>query len=624
MVEGFLGGLNQGQARVFIEHLDARRFPETTDRSQFIAFLTAKYHDLPIAVLVACDDAALDFWLEQRDALFPGRPIVFCGVNDFTPARIAGVADITGVGESPDVLGTLELALTLVPGARTVLAFGSDASVTGRANLERFRRAVLALERRVRPVEILNTGLEAAASAVACAPADAVVLRLSPLADVQGDAVALGHDAKALADVSPVPLFGLWDFDLGSGVVGGRVLRSDRQGAAAAAIVAEILAGRPATAIAVADVTAETVLDFNALEHFGLPLDRVPKGATIENAPASLYERHKGLFWAGAAALAASAPGVLVLAWMLAARRRTEAQLAESERRYRELVECANSLILRFDATGRLVFVNDYAERLLGYTRAEMLAGQAVFWPATPPDLSSLLARAMSSPESLAEGRSENQVTSKDGRRMYLHWDNRPLFDAAGKAEGWLAVGSDITARRLAEEALAARALAEEELAIFGRELLGDAPDAVDRALTRLLTAFSLGRAAWFANVEDERLGLCCRLSGEACVAGLSLRRGHPGLELVPYSLDGFQWADRLAAGEILAGPVEEFSEPLQDVMAVFGLTAVLAAPVTRCGVWIGFVTVGEVRAPRRFTRQEQALLSTAASLLSAHLSRER
>ena len=230
----------------------------------------------------------------------------------------------------------------------------------------------------------------------------------------------------------------------------------------------------------------------------------------------------------------------------------------------------------------------------------------------------------MASPESLAQGQSENEVTSKDGRRMYLQWDNRPLLGQDGRAEGWLAVGSDITARRLAEEALAARALAEEELAIFGRELLGDAPDAVDRALTRLLTAFSLGRAAWFANVEDERLGLCCRLSGEACVAGLSLRRGHPGLELVPYSLDGFQWADRLAAGEILAGPVEEFPEPLQDVMAVFGLTAVLAAPVTRCGVWIGFVAVGEVRAPRRFTRQEQALLSTAASLLSAHLSRER
>ena len=624
-IDGFMEGLAPGQVRVFVEHLDARRFPETTDQSQFAAYLGAKYRNVPLAVLVACDDAALDFWLQQRPALFPGLPLVFCGINDFTPARIAGSANVTGVGESPDVVGTLELALALVPGARTVLAFGSDGSVTARANMERFRRAAAALERRVRPVEILNTSLEGAAAALASAPTDAVALRLTPLAsDEAQNLVQLGQDTLDLAQVSSVPLFGLWDFDLGHGTVGGRVLRGARQGRAAAAIVGQILAGRPAGDIPVEDIPAETVVDYNGMQRFGLSMERVPAEATIINEPATVYEQHKGLLWAGGAALAVFVPGACVLGWLLAARRRTEARLLESERRYRELVESANSLILRFDAAGRLLFVNEYAERLLGYSRAELLAGKAVFWPAAPPDLSSLLARAMAAPQSLSGGDSENEITSKDGRRVYLHWDNQPLFDASGKAEGWLAVGSDITARRLAEEALAARALAEEELSIFGRELLADAPDAVDRALTRLLTAFSLGRAAWFENIEDETHGLCCRLAGEACVAGLPLRRGQSDVALVPYSIDGFQWADRLAAGECIAGVVDEFPESLQDVLRVFDLTAVLAAPVTCRNAWAGFIAVGEVRTRRTFTRQEQSLLSTAASLLSAHLSRGR
>ncbi|KHK00650.1 ABC transporter substrate binding protein [Desulfovibrio sp. TomC] len=624
-IDGFESGLTQGEARVYVEHLDARRFPETADQSQFAAYLAAKYHKTPVAVLVACDDAALDFWLGQRAKLFPDRPLVFCGVNDFNLARLAGQDNITGVSESPDVVGTLELALALVPGARIVLAFGSDGSVTARANMERFRRATVALERRVRPVEILNASLESAAAALASAPTDAVAVRLTPLASGEyADFVRLGNDITELARVSSIPMFSLWDFDLGYGTVGGRVVRGFAQGRTAAGQVAEILAGRPARDIPVQDVPSEAVVDFQAMARFGLSMDRAPAGATVINEPATVYEQHKGLLWAGAAALAVFVPGAFVLGWLLTARRRTEARLLESERRYRELVECANSLILRFDAAGRLQFVNEYAERLLGYTREEMLAGKAVFWPAAPPDLSSLLARAMAAPQSLASGSSENEITSKDGRRVYLHWNNQPLFDAAGRSEGWLAVGSDITDRRLAEEALAARALAEEELSLFGRELLTDAPDAVDRALTRLLSAFSLGRATWFENVEDETLGLCSRLAGEACAAGLTLRRGQPALERLPYSLDGFQLADRLAAGEIIAGAVEDFPQSTQAVLQDFGVTAVLIAPVAQFGLWSGFVAVGEVRAPRRFTRQEQTLLSTAASLLSAHFSRRR
>ncbi|WP_083634729.1 ABC transporter substrate binding protein [Desulfovibrio sp. DV] len=624
-INGFMEGLAPVGARVFVEHLDARRFSETADQSQFAAYLGTKYRNVPLAVLVACDDAALDFWLRLRPTLFPGLPLVFCGINDFTPARIAGYDNITGVGESPDVVGTMELALALVPGARTVLAFGSDTTVSARANMERFRRAAAALERRVRPVEILNASLESAAAALASAPTDAVAMRLTSLPSGEAEnTVQPGQDTSELARVSAVPMFGLWDFDLGNGTLGGRVLRAAAQGRAAASIVGQILAGRPAGDIPVVDIPAEMVVDYTEMQRFGLSMDRVPAKATLINEPATVFEQHKGLLWAGAAALAVFVPGGCILGWLLAARRRTEARLLESERRYRELVESANSLILRFDATGRLLFVNEYAERLLGYTRSELLAGKAVFWPAAPPDLSSLLARAMAAPQSLARGDSENEITTKDGHRVYLHWDNQPLFDATGKPEGWLAVGSDITARRLAEEALAARAMAEEELSIFGRELLADAPDAVDRALTRLLTAFSLGRAVWFENVEDETHGLGCRLAGEACAAGLTLQRGHPDVAFIPYSLDGFQWADRLAAGECIAGPVDDFPETVQNIMRAFDLTSVLAAPVTCRNVWAGAIVVGDVRTRRTFTRQEQSLLSTAASLLSAHLSRGR
>lgn len=622
IVDGFLQRLPSAKARVFVEHLDARRFPETDDRGDLATYLAAKYAHVPIAVLASSDDAALNFWLARRDTLFPGRPIVFCGVNDFTPARIAGYADVTGVGESPDVLGTLDLALALAPSARTVLALTADDSASSRANIDRFRRAARALEGRMRPVELQNVTLEAAKKALAAAPRDALVIRLAPIKNEAGETPLMGEDLAVLAAVSQVPIFCLWNFDLGLGAVGGRVLRGQDQGRAAAAIVERVLAGQAPADIPVTNVPAETILDQAVMTRLGLPVDRAPKDTIFENVPMSLYERFKGLFWAGGAALAISLPGAVALLILLTGRRRAEMRLAESERRYRELVESANSLILRFDATGRLIFVNEYAERLLGYSRAEMLSGKAVFWPSAPPDLASLLARAMAAPHALAGSGNENEVVAKDGRRVYLQWDNQPLFGPDGRPEGWLAVGADITARRLAEEALAARALAEEELALFGRELLAGGDDAVDRALVRLLSAFSVGRAVWYDNVDDPRLGLCARLAAEAYAAGLPPCRPMAEVALIPYSIDGFQSADRMAAGEIITGQEADFPEALKDILGLYGAKAVINAPVSRDGVWSGFLGLADVRGPRQFTRQEQSLLSTAASLLSVYLTR--
>ncbi len=51
--------------------------------------------------------------------------------------------------------------------------------------------------------------------------------------------------------------------------------------------------------------------------------------------------------------------------------------LRQSEARYRELVEDANSIILRLDSTGRITFINEFAQRFFGY-RAEEVLGENV------------------------------------------------------------------------------------------------------------------------------------------------------------------------------------------------------------------------------------------------------
>ena len=48
--------------------------------------------------------------------------IVFAGVNGYYPGMTKGHTNITGVAETQDMAGTLNLVLTINPGIKTVLA----------------------------------------------------------------------------------------------------------------------------------------------------------------------------------------------------------------------------------------------------------------------------------------------------------------------------------------------------------------------------------------------------------------------------------------------------------------------------------------------------------------------
>ncbi len=63
--------------------------------------------------------------------------------------------------------------------------------------------------------------------------------------------------------------------------------------------------------------------------------------------------------------------------------KKTEA-LEVSEEKYRELVENANSIILRMDTTGTITFFNEYASRFLGFARDEII-GHNVVGTIVPP-----------------------------------------------------------------------------------------------------------------------------------------------------------------------------------------------------------------------------------------------
>jgi PAS domain S-box-containing protein len=141
----------------------------------------------------------------------------------------------------------------------------------------------------------------------------------------------------------------------------------------------------------------------------------------------------------------------------VAEHRRTEESLSRSERRYRELVQSANSIILRWDTEGRITFLNEFGQSFFGLREEECL-GRSVVGTIVPEsesggrDLLSLMRHVARHPEQHKVN--ENENVRSDGERVWIAWTNRPVLDANGELVETLSVGNDITQLKNAEREL--------------------------------------------------------------------------------------------------------------------------------------------------------------------------
>jgi len=133
-----------------------------------------------------------------------------------------------------------------------------------------------------------------------------------------------------------------------------------------------------------------------------------------------------------------------------------ETRQRESETRYRELVQNANSAIIRWSRDGRILFFNEYAQAFFGWS-AEEVIGQHVgllvpTQESTGVDLSGLVQDIVDHPGRYLNNVNEN--ICRDGRRVWMTWTNRAIHGEQGQVTEILAVGNDITERKRIEEAL--------------------------------------------------------------------------------------------------------------------------------------------------------------------------
>jgi len=135
-----------------------------------------------------------------------------------------------------------------------------------------------------------------------------------------------------------------------------------------------------------------------------------------------------------------------------------EQAIRKSEEEYRELVEKANNAIIKVNAEGIVTFANEPALRMFGFSREDLVGV-------------SVLKTIMGSNEKSIEDEREavkkalelkgsisiiQQNIKKDGLKIWVAWSHSAIKDDAGKIIGVMAIGTDVTAQKTAEESLSA------------------------------------------------------------------------------------------------------------------------------------------------------------------------
>ena len=130
-------------------------------------------------------------------------------------------------------------------------------------------------------------------------------------------------------------------------------------------------------------------------------------------------------------------------------------KLQSSEKKYRELVQNANSIILRIDTGGKIIFFNEFAQRFFGYTEKELIGKNAgsFILPVSgskPLSFEKLTKSLQKDPERPVVN--ENETVKKSGIKVWIAWTYKPIFNENDDFIGILCIGNDITQLKRASQ----------------------------------------------------------------------------------------------------------------------------------------------------------------------------
>jgi PAS domain S-box-containing protein len=466
------------QIEFYSEDLDTSLFPDDSSQRQIRDWYLRKYRDRRPDLIIAVGPSPLKFMSDSHQVFSPHTPIVFWSSTAelAEPPRLD--PDFTGVWGVAQPDKTLDAALRLQPNTKHVVVVGGVAPYDRHLEslvTQRFKK----YEGKLDFTYLTDLAMPDLLKRLKRLPSNTIVYHTSIMQDAAGthfiDAI---HSVPLVASAANAPVFVVDDVDVGSGTVGGDVFSFTLAGQVAGTMALRVLNGEKPQDIPIVSGANTFMFDWRQLQRWGIREDQLPQGSVVLFRQLSFWDQYK-LYVIGVAFIAAL-QAVIIGGLLLQhkRRRRAEASLQESERRFRLVTNTAPVLIWM---SGPDMLRDYFNEPWLEFTGRPLEAELGNGWTegVHPEDLKKSLdtyQRAFDRRESF---KMQYRLRRHDGEYRWLLDVGVPRLNPDGFFAGYIGSCMDITDHKRAEEALAdvGRRLIgahEEERTWIARELHDD------------------------------------------------------------------------------------------------------------------------------------------------------
>ncbi len=452
IIQGLQDRLSQ-DAEIVIAQLDVKRFPPAGRESEMLAELTAKASMCKPRLIIAVDDYAYQFILDRRDSFVPGIPVVFGGVNFWAGNQ---PPDVTGVVENIALSSTLQLMARLQPQARRWVIV-NDCSETGIANRKALEHAL----QQFNSQELLwlgdGTFAETENQLANLDPTHDAVLLLSWNLDKNGTTRSY---EKAIAHaICPAPIYGVWGFYFGKGIIGGYLLNGQTHGQEIGDLAQRILKGEKTNDLPVATLCRTTLMvDYRQLERFKIDPHALPPEANIQYKTHKPWEEYIGGLFAIAIVITLQGATITWLIIVRLRRKQAQARLHESEANLRLTLDSIDEAVIVTDPQTKIIRLNPAAETLLGVSPANA-CGQTLASVLPLRESPTAAPFVLPTLQALIQDRHKTHpiqafLKTPANAEYTVIYSAVPMLDEAGAARGIVIVVRDVTAQRRLEAQL--------------------------------------------------------------------------------------------------------------------------------------------------------------------------
>ena len=430
-------------------YMDTKRIDDPLYLTNLAKLYKQQFAEREFDLIIISDNNAFDFMELYYDYLFKNIPVLFCGINNYNKNMLDKLTfkNISGVAEEVDIEKNFELISRLHPNLKNLLII-NDTSTTGFAVKKDLAKIIEKYKNKFNIEYTDNLDISDLKTKVSnLEKANSAILFVLLFKDTTGQYFTYKQSFEEVKKVSQVPIYGLWDFYLNSGMVGGLLTSAVAQGETVSKMALEILYGKNIKDIPILEKSPNLYMfNYNELKRFNLDVYKYVENPIIINEPTSIYKEHTKFFIITIIIIALLSIIVVILKANIQRREKLELELSNRIEFDKVLLDTIPNPIYYKNVEGKFLGCNTSFTSLVNCSRDEVIGKTAFdFFPLPIATKNTLIDQELLNTFSTSTSEFTFYTTSNEMKHIIL---NKAVYkNIDGSVGGIVCIMDDITER---------------------------------------------------------------------------------------------------------------------------------------------------------------------------------